>query len=429
MTLIPALGQLQYWLALWTIVFFAAGLWFCRRELWNPIDPVLLLMLNIALNVAVVVVLGAASAPGAVLFVVVGFALFLGGLARGAAPPARDDSDARALGPSPAVTRLSLICIALAYVGYDVFVVQQIGLGILGGANPDIVKVTLTQGGNGLFRYVLVGANLFFLPLLLHSLFVCRLRWTFSVALMFYIAQNMVFGFSKAGFVFDFANLGILAFYYRRAFGRQIVPMKFVGYIVVLGGIPALIVLSALAAKYDLGIGSILVGRVIATASGSYMYFNLGGSHAFDGIDVIARLGLYLDNVLAPLRLKPWAPSSYSAQVGEFLTGTSLPGFGANPYLFVSADFLFGWWGLLYCYACGRLLRFARHRKTNVVAFYVGVQLALYIPADPGIAETAIVALLLFAPLWAVFHLMAVSQARKLSWRIVDTASGWGAPT
>lgn len=428
MTLIPALGQLQYWLVLWTIVFFALGTWFCRRELWNPIDPLLLLMLNVALNVAVVAVLGREKAPAAVAFVLLGFALFLIGLTHGASMPARLEADPHALGPSPTVTRLALVFIALTYIAYDAFVVQQVGLGVLGGANPDLAKVTITQGGNGTFRYIIVGATLLYLPLLLHSLFVYRLRWTFAVGLMFYVTQNMVFGFSKAGFVFDFVNIGILAFYYRRALGRQIIPMKFVGYVVVVGGVPAVLVLSVLATKYDLSISSIVIERLIATASGSYMYFNLGGAHAFDGVDLAARLGLYFDNILSPLRLKGWAPSSYAAQVGEYLTGTSLPGFGANPYLFVSGNFLLGWWGLLYCYGCGRLIRFARHRKTNVIAFYVGVQLAFYFPADPGITETAIVALIAFAPVWAMLRLIALAQSRGLSWRVREPDGPWGAP-
>jgi hypothetical protein len=421
-TLIPSLGALGYWLGLWTLVFFAIGTWCCRRELWNPIDPLLVLMLNVALNVAVVTVLGIRLDTSGVAFVVLGFGLFIFGLTRGRSRHQGNcESDPSALGPSPVITRLTLVVIAITYLTYDSFVIRQIGFGVFGGANPDLAKIVLTQGGNGLFRYILVGANLFFLPLLLHALFVYRLRWTFGIGLIFYIVQNMVFGFSKAGFVFDFVNVGILAFYYRRALGRHVIPMKFVAYVVLLGGVPAVIVLGVLAAKYGLSISSIVVQRLVATASGSYMYFNLGGAHAFDGFNTAARWGLYFDNLLSPLRLKAWASSSYAAQVGEYLTGTSLPGFGANPYMFVSGDFLFGWWGLVYCYACGRLINFARHRRVGVLTFYVGVQLAFYVPADPGIAQTVIIALIGFTPIWIVLRLIALAQARELSWPIRPT--------
>jgi hypothetical protein len=97
--------------------------------------------------------------------------------------------------------------------------------------------------------------------------------------------------------------------------------------------------------------------------------------------------------------------------VVEHVTGVALPGFGANPYLFFDGHFLFGWGGIGYCLLLGWLIALIRSLRINLIAFYVLVKLALYLPVDPGIAMSAIVSLILIVPF--LFFLYIVSALRR----------------
>ena len=413
MTLLPDLVIIGLWLALLSAAGFAISVLASRRLLWNPADPLLLVLLNVAQNVAIVVVLADARHTDAIWFVVAGFVAFLAGLHTfRAREPGDGLREMRA--PGRAATLLLLGTAAAFYIVYDAFIVSQLGLGIFAGANPDRAKVTVTQGGLGLFRHLYVAANLFYLPLLVHSYVVYRRKFVLVFGVLLFLVQNVLFTFSKAGFVFVIFDLGLLAYFYQAALGRRVLSFKMAATAALLGLIPALLVTSVAAAFGGISVLQLILRRLAATGSGTYMYFVLDGSEAFRGIEFTSRLALFFDTLLSSLRLKAWAPLSFSGMVSTHLTGVELPGFGANPYPFVAGHFLLGWGGILYCFGIAALLSYVRTRRTNLLTFYVANQSALVLIADPGITQAHIVALIVISPALVLVNLVAWAQRRRL---------------
>ena len=175
-----------------------------------------------------------------------------------------------------------------------------------------------------------------------------------------------------------------------------------------------MLVFSLVAALSGVSVPQMILTRLAATGSGTYMYFLLDGSDAFFGMDLTTRLSLFFDTLLSSLRLKAWAPLSFSGMVSTHLTGVELPGFGANPYPFVAGHFLFGWGGVAYCFAVGALLAFVRTRRTDLLTWYILNQSAIVFVADPGITQAYVIALLVISPAIVLVNLMSWSQHRRL---------------
>jgi hypothetical protein len=325
--------------------------------------------------------------------------------------------------PGRTATLLLLATAGAFYLIYDAFLASQIGLGIFGGANPDQAKVTVTQGGYGVFRHLYVAANLFYLPLLVHSYIVFRRRTVVVLGVLLFLVQNIVFNFSKSGFVFVIFDLGLLAQFYQQALGRRILSIRAAGAVALVGFVPAMLVLSVVAALSGVSVLQMVLSRLAATGSGTYMYFLLDGSDAFFRLDVVSRLSLFFDALLSSLRIKPWAPLSFSGMVSTHLTGVELPGFGANPFPFVAGHFLFGWWGVVYCFGVGAFLSFARTRRADLLTFYILNQGAIVFVADPGITQAYIIALLVISPVIVLVNLISWSQRRRL---LVPVRAGHG---
>lgn len=416
MTLLPDIAALLVRLVLLTLVAFGAGVLVMRRRLWNVFDPVLLLLLYMALNVAAVAATGWDHHRDDVVFVVAGYALFLAALA---APwdrmRGRGASERLLQGPTVNATRYLLVVSCAALLTYDAFIFASVGFGVFSGVNPDLVKVDVTSAGKGIFRHFMVAATLVHLPLLVHAHFIHRLRVTTALALGVYLLHTFVFSFSKAGLIFIAFDIGLFAYYYERALGRRVLSPRFALGAAAIGAIPAFVVLGLVSARYGVSVVETVMTRLAATGSGSYMYFVLDGADAFVGAGTAERVTLFFDNLLSSLRLKPWAPMSYSARVAEQITGIALPGFGTNPYPFVAGHFVGGvWGGLVYCLAVGAAVGIARSRRLNFLAFYVVMQLALAGVADPGITQSQIVALILFSPALVLLVLLAEIQAARL---------------
>ena len=194
---------------------------------------------------------------------------------------------------------------------------------------------------------------------------------------------------------------------YNQILGKPAISRNVVVVFGILGLLAAYGVLSIVSAQAETSIAESISGRFIATSSGSYSYFVLNGSQAFDSVSLANRLLLYFDNLLSPLRIKEWAPLGYMAEVVAFLTGAEMPGFGPNPYFFVDGHFLFGTLGgLIYCFGLGTLISYIRRLQTNTILFYVLVKLVFYLPVDPGIAQSTIVALLFVAPIYGMVILL-----------------------
>ena len=414
MTLLPDLVEIGLWLALIASLCMLVSIVASRRLLWNVADPLLLVFLNIGLNVAIVVVLADAKGASSIAYVLTGFVAFLAGLHTFRQRREAPDATPVIRAPGRTATLLLLGSAAAFYLVYDAFLVTQVGLGIFGGADPNIAKVTVTQGGFGLFRHLYVAANLFYLPLLVHSFVVYRRRSVLVLGTLLFLVQNIVFNFSKAGFVFAIFDLGLLAHFYQRALGRRVLSLRLAATVAVVGLVPALLVFSLTAALSGVSLLQMVLTRLAATGSGTYMYFVLDGGAAFYDMSFPARLSLFLDTLLSSLRFKPWAPLSFSGMISTHITGVELPGFGANPYPFVAGHFLLGWGGVLYCFGVGALLSYARTRRTNLLVFYVLNQSALVFVVDPGITQAYVIALLVISPAVVLVKLVALTQGRRL---------------
>jgi hypothetical protein len=425
MTLLPNLAIIGLWLAIVAGLCMLVSIVVSRRLLWSVADPLLLVFLNMGLNVAIVVVLAGAGQESVIAYVLVGFVAFLAGLHtfRGN----RDDPGTVSVlrAPGRTATLLLLATAAAFYLVYDAFLMSQIGLGIFSGANPDSAKVTLTQGGNGLFRHLYVAANLFYLPLLVHSYVVYRRRFVLVLGVLLFLIQNVVFNFSKSGFVFVIFDLALIARFYESALGKRVLSLRVAATVALVGLVPAILVLGVISTLSGVSIPAMVLTRLAATGSGTYMYFVLDGANAFHGIDFISRAGLFFDVLLSSLRFKAWAPLSYSGMVSTYLTGVELPGFGANPYPFVNGHFLFGWGGVVYCFGVGALLSYARTRRTDLLTFYILNQAAIVFVADPGITQAYVVALLVISPALILVNLVAWTQRRRLLVPVAAAYARW----
>ena len=421
MTLLPDLVLIGLWLALIAGACVVISVVASRRLLWNAADPLLLIFLNVGLNVAVVVVLADARHESSIRYVLAGFVAFLAGLHTFRSGHGRAELRA----PGRAATLLLLATAAAFYLVYDAFLVSKVGLGIFGTANPDLAKVTLTQGGFGLFRHLYVAANLFYLPLLVHSFVVYRRRSLLVGGALLFLVQNVVFNFSKSGFVFVIFDLGLIAQFYQGALGRRVLSLRVAGTVALIGLVPAMLVFSLVAALSGVSVLQMILTRLAATGSGTYMYFVLDGSDAFFGMDLATRLSLFFDTLLSSLRLKAWAPLSFSGMVSTHLTGVELPGFGANPYPFVAGHFLFGWGGVAYCFGVGALLAFVRTRRTDLLTWYLLNQSAIVFVADPGITQAYVIALLVISPAIVLVNLMSYSQHRRLLVPVAAAHARW----
>src|SRR3982751_2438029 len=136
MTLLPDLVVIGLWLALITGVCSLIGLATSRKLLWNPADPLILVLIYVGMNVAIVLVLADASHNAIITYVLLGFGAFLLGLH--AFRPARRGGEVAVplRAPGRATTLLLLGTAAACYLIYDAFIVSQVGFGVFGAANP-----------------------------------------------------------------------------------------------------------------------------------------------------------------------------------------------------------------------------------------------------------------------------------------------------
>ncbi|MGK5094021.1 hypothetical protein WDW89_18660 [Deltaproteobacteria bacterium TL4] len=240
----------------------------------------------------------------------------------------------------------------------------------------------------------------------------------FYVLTIWFLLTSLIFGFSKSGLVFMLFDLGILIFYYQKALKISFFSMKNVSLLAILGGLPALITLQIISTKYGTSILELVVQRFLVTGGGTYGYFTLEGYKFFNNISFIEKLAYYFDTLLSSFRLKQWEEMSHMARMIYHLTGLNAPGFGANPYLFVDSHFLFGWFGILYCYFVGLLISFTRSLNINFIFFYIFVNMSMLMVADPAIAQAQIVAMSLFIPFIVFAYMLLYIYQSKWSFKL-----------
>ncbi|BCS51980.1 hypothetical protein GSbR_38050 [Geobacter sp. SVR] len=425
---IAGLSFISYLAVLMSLI--AVQMLVLRDKIWNMFDPLLLIVLNISLNASIVVFLylnGQAQLSYA-LYVLAGTILFcLGVKTKRLSLGKRPIHDPKASGLSRKFT-IILLSISLFYLAISsLYMLSQIGLGILtGDANPDLVKVTLTQDGLGAFKHIGAAGDLLFLPLVAYAFFSLRIRRFSLFCLFCYAVRMILFPLSKSGLVFAIFDLGIIMHFYKYHFSSTIISVKKVLLIGLAGIIPAAIVLFNVTSKYESTILSLVIERLIVTGFGTYQYFISGGKEFLDSMVFGERLLHYFDTLLSSLRIKPWEEMSHVAKMTYHITGNYLPGFGANPYIFMDGHFLFGWGGGLYCYLIGVAIAWSRRQQTNFLIFYLAVKLSAYLVADPAILQAQLIALLLYVPPVLLLYAGAkcTNRSTHLNLRRVHCAPG-----
>ncbi len=416
MSLFPEVGSITFQAMAGCALIFALSMAVSWRQLWNIFDPLWRMLLFVSINVTEVLFF-CQSESWERIYVVTAYVAFLSGLnvgwylRRGTTQKAFC-IEFRGPGPKMTVVFLSL-AVALVLV-FDGFVTWRIGPGLLSGIDPDFIKVTVTQGGFGIFRYLVIVGGMLLLPLLVHAYVVHRLYVVTAFGLIIYLFHYFLFGFSKIGLFLIAFDLGIIAHYYQISIGRSLLRKGFILVAMAIGAIPAFATLNLAASQRGMTPGTLLLHSLVSLGSGSYMYFCLGGVGAFEGLSYAKKLAFFFDNLLSPLRLKAWEPVPYGAFIEEYLTGGGTPGFGANPYLFQSGYLLLGWGGVLYCFVLGVAISVVRSLKTDLITFFVLVNLVLFPVGDPGTAQSTVVAFLIISPIFLVLKVGGMAQGRRL---------------
>ena len=401
------------------IFIFVGQIFYLRNRIWNLFDPLILIILNVSLNASIVIFLyvnGQVSYSSA-LYIMIATILFCLGLK---GKEVRLDNtnvqSTKALGLSPKITVI-MIAISVSYqLIAIVFMFKHIGFGILtGSVNPDTIKVTLTQDGLGIFRHIGSAGDFLFLPLVAHALFTYKMRRLVTACVLFYLLKSIVFPMSKSGLVFIVFDLGILMYYYKINLNCTIVSTKKVLLIATAGIIPALVVLVNVTTKYETTIPALIVERLIVTGFGTYQYFVSGGMVFLENISSIDKFNYYFDTILSLVRIKAWEEMTYVANMTYQISGSYLPGFGANPYLYLDGHFLFGWGGVFYCYAIGAIIAFTRALTTNILLFYIAVKIGAYLVADPAMAQAQLFTLMFYLPPVLLLYLGAKCTNARLN--------------
>ncbi|MBP1650326.1 MAG: hypothetical protein H6Q26_483 [Bacteroidetes bacterium] len=413
--MVPKLLELN--VGLYLLVFigtFLPLLFIFRKQYWNLFDPLILLLFSLAFNVSIAAYtyLTGDMQGRFMVYILICMVAFVAGFfsyvryKEPAVPPLQND--VVFTGPDRFMTTALIVTNILFITINNLFLLYSVGLGILtGDVNPDLAKVTLSQGGAGIFQKVAWISKFIIVPLCAHAFYMFRMKKLVLFTLAYFVFSSMVFSFSKSGLLFMLFDFSIVAYYYNRYLGMKLINFGKMFVFAGIGGGAALIVLLNVTSKYGVSISELLAERFIATGSGTYQFFSMDGYRAFANFDFVTRIQNYLDVILSTFKLKAWEPLGYMAYMTEYLTGLNAPGFGANPYLFVDGYFLFGWGGILYCFVLGLLLRTVRSMKTGYLRFFIFNTIVPQLFADPGIVQHSIIALLLFVPVYLLIKVVA----------------------
>jgi len=379
-----------------------------RKKIWNIFDPMIFILFNVAVNYTIVCYYFFCDRCelGFFVFVSLCYLAFLFGLAINLNHNIREGAPMPSLrGPSKTVTvYLIFVSIFLQLVS-TVFMFTLFGFGALSGdVDHSVVKITMTQGGFGLISYLSSAGGMMFLPLVAHAYFAHRMKALSFFCMIYFLVTSILFSFSKTGFLFIMFSFGILLHFYKIAINKVVISYRYIIIAGLIGLIPAFFVIHFILLRTGESFLTLVLTRFIATAGGTYGYFILGGVNAFDGISYAQKLAYYFDTILSIFRFKAWEMFSYSAYMQKYLFGSATPGFGANPYLFFDGHFLFGWFGIIYCFLIGLILNYVRSLRVNIVLYFMLITITLSIYADTAITQDRFFSALLLIPFWLFIY-------------------------
>lgn len=418
--MIEQVAEISYigYITIFSIIFIGQII-YLKKKIWNIFDPLILILINVSLNSSIIFFMyvnGQVSYYSA-LYIMVATILFSLGLnGNKISLNSTNVKSTKALGLSPKITVIMISVSVFYQLISIVFMLKNIGFGILtGSVNPDTIKVTVTQDGLGIFRHISSAGDFLFLPLVAHALFTFKMRRLVSACALFFFLKSIVFPMSKSGLVFMIFDIGILMYYYKSKLDCTIISFKKMVLISIAGLIPALIVLINVTVKYETTILSLIVERFIVTGFGTYQYFVSGGMIFLENISPVDKFNYYFDTILSLFRIKAWEEMTYVANMTYQISGSYMPGFGANPYLYLDGHFFFGWGGVVYCYAIGKIIAFSRSLTTNILFFYIAVKISAYLVADPAIAQAQLFSLIFYLPPIFLLYLGAKCTNARLN--------------
>jgi hypothetical protein len=393
------------------ILIFSLSIYFLRSVLWSSFDPLILSIFFVVFNVVCVIFFSDQVSLPDLIYVYGSYLLFLFILRLG---PKLNLNFQKSLFDDKFFSIIFSFIPVIFQVTFIFFVLNKIGFGTLTGEADASSKVYLTQDGDGIFKYVIYAANLTLIPIIFNLYFVHRQKWYVFFLIFLILASSFIANFSKSGLFFMIFDVAIMAKYYNISLSlKKLSKSKLIASIFVIG-IPVFLLISQGANERGVSINYLVVERFIDTGGGTYQYFILGGKRYLEDFDFLQKIYFYFDNILSILRFKSWEPLSYIAYMSNEFTGKAIPGFGANPYLFLDGHFLLGYFGFFYVALLAVLINLARSIKTNPVVFYILNKLALFTIGDPNTMQAFLFSVLLILILTIAVYCIYIGSKSNL---------------
>lgn len=400
------INELNY-LIYFSAVLFLSGLTtiLIKRQIWNIFDPLIPILVYVILNVVVTFYFFIIEQVNLniMLYILFSYFLFLFGLKTRISLSRIRSKSLGYYGPTKKFTIYLLLVSCLCLLIHAGFVYSQIGFGLLTGTANPADRGTMTLGGFGVFKYISWLGTLLIVPLSLHMLYVFKMKYSFFVICLFYTLTQAMTNASKSGMITLLFGFGTYAYYVRKTTQLNIISRRIILICASIGILSPLLILLNYASRIKETMAFFFLNRIVDTGGGTYSYFVMKGYHAFDDLSFLNRVSHFFDTLLSVFRLKEWADPNRIATLTQYHTGSYQHGFGQNPYMFLDGHFLFGWFGVAYCFLLGFLLCAIRRLDADLLSFYFLNSLWLPIVADPDISQAYIVSLIFLLPFWTFF--------------------------
>ena len=401
-TIDPSQTNIPIYILIYLSIFISS-LFFIKKILWSIFDPLVLIIFSLSFNLATVLYFFESASLFVLCYFLFSYIIFIAILSTDRSKYLNVSTNHQMLDISSFKVTASLLVILILSI-LILFILSEIGFGALTGDVDSNTKVSITQNGFGIFKYLNYLVNLLIFPIIFHELLV-KNRTTLALTLVaIYLIYNLLANFSKAGLLFLIFDISILFKYYNSDIKKYIIRFKYnIFWLGPVAVAPIIILFNSIMSERGVDFTYLLLERFIDTSGGSYQYFILNGKEAFNDIDFSQIILYYFDTILSVLRFKEWEPLSHMAFMTSFLTGVDNPGFGVNPYMFVDGHLLFGFFGFIYVAFLGLAIVKSRNFKGGSLLYYSLNKTLLFFIGDPNTAEAYIIGIIIFFLFFSIY--------------------------
>lgn len=407
------IAELNYMLY-YSVTFFLLGFSaiLLKRQIWNLFDPIIPMLVYVMLNVAIVFYFYVLHQVNLSImaYVFLSYLFFLFGLKTRLTLPRFGGNISGYYGPTRKFTIYLLLISCLCLIINAAFVYSKIGFGLITGAANPGDRNSMTLGGFGIYKYISWLGTLLIVPVSLHVLYVFKMKYRFIAICFFYIFIQAMTNASKLGMIPLLFGFGTYAYYVMKSTGVNIISRRIISICIFIAILSPLLVFLNYVSRTQQSMAIFFLNRIVDTGGGTYSYFVMKGYSAFNDLSFADRISQFLDTLLSVPGLKEWAVPNRIAMLTQYNTGTYQEGFGQNPYMFLDGHFLFGWFGIAYCFVLGVAICAIRRFNTDVLTFYFLNSILLPIIADPDITQAYIISLMLLLPFLIFFLVVSKSS-------------------